>query len=353
MNSSGQRHLIELPRKVLVGCGVIDELGSFLEGFGYKGKVLIVSGVKVSEKIGPTLDKVLKDSDIDFSWHIVDEANLRNAISIKKCASDQKFSVVIGFGGGKSVDVAKLGAYYANLPFISIPTSASHDGISSPFASIKGLEKPYSHIVRAPVGILADIDLIAEAPKRLLASGCGDLIAKTTAVRDWKLANKVKGEYLAKYAANLALLSADIVMSGSKSIGHGNKESIRDVVEALISAGVAACIAGSSRPCSGSEHLFSHALDILSPNHGLHGEKCGVGTIMMAKLHGLKWENIVDSLKEIGAPTTADEIGLSSEEVVKALLLAPKIRPELYTILNEVNMSHDEAFKLAKSVNVV
>jgi len=81
-------------------------------------------------------------------------------------------------------------------------------------------------------------------------------------------------------------------------------------VEALISAGVASCIAGSSRPCSGAEHLFSHAVDKLEPGVGLHGEKCGIGTIMIAKLQGQDWEKIVKTLKGVGVPTTAKEIGL-------------------------------------------
>jgi glycerol-1-phosphate dehydrogenase [NAD(P)+] len=88
------------------------------------------------------------------------------------------------------------------------------------------------------------------------------------------------------------------------------------VFEVLISTGVAACIAGSSRPCSGAEHLFSHALDKLEPGIGLHGEKCGIGAIMIAKLQGQDWKTIVKTLRSVGAPTTAKEIGLKSKTIV-------------------------------------
>lgn len=54
------------------------------------------------------------------------------------------------------------------------------------------------------------------------------------------------------------------------------------------------CIAGSSRPTSGSEHMFSHALDVLHPGKALHGEQCGVGCIMMMNLHGGDWKAIRD-----------------------------------------------------------
>jgi glycerol-1-phosphate dehydrogenase [NAD(P)+] len=124
-------------------------------------------------------------------------------------------------------------------------------------------------------------------------------------------------------------------------------------VEALISAGVASCIAGSSRPCSGAEHLFSHAVDKLEPGVGLHGEKCGIGTIMIAKLQGQDWKKITKTLKNVGAPTTAKEIGLKPETLARALIIAQSLRPERYTILNEVDMVEKKALALAKSTNVL
>jgi glycerol-1-phosphate dehydrogenase [NAD(P)+] len=128
---------------------------------------------------------------------------------------------------------------------------------------------------------------------------------------------------------------------------------VRVIVEALISAGVASCIAGSSRPCSGAEHLFSHALDQLAPGVGLHGEKCGIGAIMIAKLQGQDWKKIAQTLKNVGAPTTAKQIGLKPKILAKALTIAQGLRPNRYTILKEVNMTEEKALKLAKSTHVI
>src|SRR3989454_665536 len=205
---------------------------------------------------------------------------------------------------------------------------------------------------KPPVGILADVRVIASAPRRLLSSGCGDLVSKMTAVRDWQLAHDVKGEYYGGYAASLALMSASVVLEGSKKIGEFGMDSVRDIVEALISAGVAAGIAGSSRPCSGAEHLFSHYLDLLAPGVGLHGEKCGIGTIMMSKLHGLDWEGVRSALEHVKAPTTASEMDLKEEQVVEALVKASSIRPERYTILSRNKLNREKALRLAKSTGV-
>ena len=128
------------------------------------------------------------------------------------------------------------------------------------------------------------------------SSGCGDLIANIIAVKDWQLGHQKTGEYYGTYSAELAMMSAMMVLDNSRKYAKKGLDA-RVIVEALISAGVASCIAGSSRPCSGAEHLFSHALDKIAPGKGLHGEKCGIGSIMIAKLQGQDWKKIVKTLK--------------------------------------------------------
>ena len=123
--------------------------------------------------------------------------------------------------------------------------------------------------------------------------------------------------------------------------------------EALISCGVAMSIAGSSRPCSGSEHLFSHALDMVNSHHAMHGEQCGVGSILSAYLYKANWQKIKNTLKLIGAPTTAAELGVSDSDLVKALEMAAKIRPERYTILQKVKMTPERCEKTAKATGII
>ena len=340
--------MMELPTKILIGPGVISRLGAFIQDSGLKGKVVVAAGATVTSKVKKAVDSTLGP---DADWHEVDAADVSNVDRIQAASAGAR--CIVGIGGGKSVDVGKLAAYRSGLHFYSVPTSASHDGISSPFASLKGLDRPYSVTAKPPVGILADIEVIASAPKRLLASGCGDLVSKATAVRDWQLAHRVNGEYYGGYAASLALMSAQVVLAGSRRVRTFGLESVRDLVEALISAGVAAGIAGSSRPCSGSEHLFSHYLDIIAPGMGLHGEKCGIGTIMMAKLHRMDWRKIRRALVQVGAPVAASDIGVDRADVVKALVRASSIRPDRYTILSRSRMTKKSAESLAASTGVI
>lgn len=343
---------MELPKKVLVGEGVIADLGEFVRNLGSTSKVLVVSGPHVKKKVGKWVDDSLQSAGLVPIWFLADTATKDIAEQIAKSAVGEKVSHIIGLGGGKSVDLSKLAAFYAGLEFVSVPTSASHDGMSSPFASMKGLDKPYSLVARPPAGILADIEIIADAPRRLILSGCGDLVAKMTAVKDWELARDDVGEYYGRYAASLALLGAEMFLENASQWKDCSVDSVREIVEALISGGVAAGIAGSSRPCSGSEHLVSHALDILAPGKGLHGEKCGIGTIVMAKLHGLEWEKISTALKSVGSPANIDGIGINASTLAKAIVMAPTVRRERYTILSKAKITEKEAVDLIRSTGV-
>ena len=346
-----QSHTMELPRLIKIGEKNIGDFGDFLNLLNKPKKVSLISGVNVQKIIKIRIEKSIKLKKIKFVWHTSKDNQIKTLKQIQKDVKKDNSDLIVGIGGGRSVDTAKLISYYLGKPFVSLPTAASHDGMASPFVSVKS-DKPHSIVASAPMGVFVDIDIIKKAPSKLLASGCGDLIANIIAVKDWQLGHKKKKEYYGRYAADLALMSAKIVMENSSSFAKKGLDA-RVIVEGLISAGVASCIAGSSRPCSGAEHLFSHALDKISPGVGLHGEKCGIGSIMMAKLQGQDWKQIVKTLKNVGAPTTAKQIGLEDDVIVKALTIAQKLRPERYTILKQVKMTKKRAFNLAKSTKVI
>ncbi|HII36497.1 MAG TPA: iron-containing alcohol dehydrogenase [Nitrosopumilaceae archaeon] len=343
-------HVMELPRQIVIGEKNIGNIGKFIADLANPKKVSLVSGDHVRKITYEKVVKSLTNSKIKNVWHICTSNDVSATKKTQRDIKKDKSDLIIGIGGGRSVDIAKMVAYNLKKPFVSIPTSASHDGIASPFVSLRG-DKPHSIIATAPLGVFVDIEILKRAPRKLLASGCGDLMAKVTAVRDWELARDDTGEYFGTYAANLASMSAKIVIENSKNFRK--KPDVRMIVEALISSGVAACIAGSSRPCSGAEHLFSHALDYLVPGVGLHGEKCGIGSILISKLQGQDWRKIVTMLKNVGAPTTAKQIGLKPEILAKALMIAPSLRPERYTILNKIKMTKEKAIQLAKSTGVL
>jgi len=346
-----QSHTMELPRQIVVGEKNISEFGDFLHNLTKPKKVSLISGIHVKKILKEKIEKSLKLKKIQFVWHLSKDNQISSLNKIEKDVKKDHSDIVAGIGGGRSVDTAKLVSFNLDIPFVSVPTAASHDGMASPFVSVK-TDKPHSIVASAPLGVFVDIDIIKKAPTKLLSSGCGDLIANIIAVKDWQLGHEKTGEYYGRYSADLALMSANIVMENSRKYAKKGLDA-RVIVEALISAGVASCIAGSSRPCSGAEHLFSHALDKIAPGKGLHGEKCGLGSILIAKLQGQDWKKIVRTLKDLGAPTTAKQIGLTDEQIIDALVIAQDLRPERYTILKEIEMTERKAMNLAKSTKVI
>lgn len=344
-------HTMELPRLIAIGDGNINDIGDLIYSLNKASKVSLIAGTNVQRLTRGVVERSLKDCHIECDWYLT-PANEMGALKTLEDEVRQKGSdLVVGIGGGQAVDAAKMLAFNLKTPFVSVPTAASHDGIASPFVSLRS-DRPHSVMATAPLGVLVDIGMIKKAPKRLLSSGCGDLIANVIAVSDWELGRDRTGEYYGRYSASLAKMSARIVIENASRFAVQGTDA-RVVVEALISAGVASCIAGSSRPCSGSEHLFSHALDKIAPKVGLHGEKCGIGAIMMAKLHRHDWREISQALRNVGAPTTAKQIGLDQDTLVDALVIAQDMRPERYTILKEIKMTKQKALELAQSTMVL
>ncbi len=343
---------MQLPRTVVVGHGVINDTGKVCKDLKLNGNSLIVAGDSTLKAAGKTAGVSLEDCGFNVDVAVVKNPTLDEVKKVERFAAEIKASFLLGVGGGKSIDVAKLASTNLDLPFISVPTAASHDGIVSSRASIKRDDRTVSENAQTPIAVVADTSVIAAAPYRLLAAGCGDIISNYTAVRDWELAHRLRDEPYSEYASIISKMTAKILIESAGDIKPGIEESAWTVMKALVGSGVAMSIAGSSRPASGSEHKFSHALDEIAPSPALHGEQCGVGTIMMMYLHGGNWQEIHNALKIIGAPTCARELGIKEEYIIKALLHAHEIRPARYTILG-AGLTPEAAEKVARITKVI
>lgn len=342
---------MELPRIILAGHGALEKIGNVLRDLQVEGKVMIVTGPKTVEVAGSTVEKILK-KDYKVEIFMTGDATVENVELVKKRAAKKKFNLIIGVGGGTKIDIAKKAAFDLSLPFISVPTSASHDGVASPRATIKDGMNTVSSEASVPISIIADTSIIVKAPYRYLIAGAADVIANYTAVKDWELAYKLKGEEFSSSAYAISKYTAEEMINYAPSLKPNDEESVWVVVKAIISSGMAMSLAGSSRPASGSEHLFTHAVETIAPGRALHGEIAGVGTIIMSFLQGQDWKKIRDALRVMGAPTKIKEIGLTTEEAVKALTIAHKVR-ERYTILGENGISLEAAEKALKATEVI
>jgi len=302
------------------------------------GRVLIVSSPTPYRLIGKFLERRLGAPVI-----LIRDNSFAQVQAITEQTLEHQTHTIIGVGGGKAIDVAKLAAHYSRCRFISIPTQASHDGLASPVAVIQHpVRGSISVGATMPEAVLVPVNIVMQAPVRTITSGLGDLFAKRTALLDWRLAVAAGKDTYDDYAALMAEASVAYVSRFlAQNVDVGDlcrmESFVSLLVRGLILSGLSMAIAGSSRPASGSEHLISHAIDKLYGGLYLHGEQVAVGTLVSLAMHGLVGEAgaLASLYQKVGLPVTWRDLGLSDEQFAEVLSLAPRTRPGRYTILDK------------------
>ncbi len=233
------------------------------------------------------------------------------------------YALVLGVGGGSVIDRAKLWAYERGIPFVSVPTLASSDGIASPVSVLNG----ESRFLALPYGVVVDLGIIAEAPKWSVRAGIGDLVSNLSASLDWDRFRDKSQEPYSPEASAMARLGAVSLLSTR------SPDSLEALVWGLILSGLAMNVAGSSRPASGPEHKVSHALDSLGYGEK-HGIQVGIFTPLFLKLNGYPlWEEVREYLTEAGLPRY---VTLTEEEAIEVFSRASETRPHRYTVLEDM-----------------
>lgn len=270
---------------------------------------------------------------------VVEKSDNQEVTKVENLITEGMHDVVVGIGGGKVLDVGKLASEQKNIGFISVPTIPSNDGIASPVAVISENGENRSIRARVPMGIVVDLDIMSQAPKKHLKAGVGDLIANLSAIFDWRLAFDDNKDTLDPFASMLSKLAVEgLINSENQSLD--NLKFIERLVMGLILSGIAMGIAGSSRPASGSEHEISHAIDHLYGGLGLHGEQVAITTRFSLYLQKQDMKNVESLYKNLKIPAMIDDINLSIEKFIKAVKYAPKTRPGRYTILEKLDLSN-------------
>lgn len=342
------------PPKIVIKEGAVKEIPTLLTKLGNFNSVLIVTGKTTHELIGRKMSDILTEEGYKIDVVYVEECDHSTVERIKKKYQGSRLDLMIGIGGGKNIDVAKAVSYNLKIPCVSIPTIPSHDGIASDRAVISKGKTKYPVVGKLPIAIVADLDILSKAPFRFFAAGCGDVIAKRTAVLDWQLARDERGEEYDDFAARLASAAADTIIDNSKEYEKDYKSSVELLVKALIFCGIAMAVAKSSRPCSGSEHMFCHTIDFLCPeNTALHGEKVALGTYIMASLHGIDHDEIKEALLSYKLPVNHKQIQIPPEILVKALSTAHEIRSDRRLTILRDGIKREDAENMLKKLGII
>lgn len=334
---------IAIPTILKIGKGALKDVGKYIKSSGMENAVIYFGnglidmfGSEVMESLNHEGIKVREYRELD-STDIDDIIDLAFEI-------DSKAQVIVGIGGGKVIDVAKYAAYLRKLPFISIPTSASSDGFSSASASLMVNGRRTSVPARMAYGIIADTDIIKSAPERFLYSGIGDMVSKITALYDWLYESERGYSEMNDFAV---MIAKKAVNSFVRTPFETIKDDLflKELLDSLAMSGIANEIAGGSSPTSGSEHLISHALDKMLEQPMLHGIQVGIATYIMAVVHNHRYVRVNAIFEKTGFWDYVSTLGLNREDYIKAVDLAPSIKPHRHTYL------HEEQYReLAKKV---
>lgn len=198
-------------------------------------------------------------------------------------------AIPIAVGSGSINDLTKLSAHLSGRQYLSVATAASMDGYTAFGASITHEGSKQTFDCPAPLGVVADLEIIAVAPEGLNASGYADLVAKVPAGLDWLLADALGLDAIDRNIWDMVQLRLPVWMSEPEGVRTGDMEVTQRLTIALMITGFAMQAACSSRPVSGAEHQFSHLWDMEHHTHqGVtpsHGFKVGIGTLASLGLY--------------------------------------------------------------------
>ena len=331
--------MVACPLSVDVRSGAVASLATLLvDGrISAHGHVAVVVGPGQGERIVATVRPALANADV----FPVEGGTLQAALDLAGSLRARSYDAVVGIGGGRTLDVAKYAAGVTGLPMVAVTTNLAHDGIASPVASLEHDGRKGSYGVHIPIAVIVDLDYVRGCPPEQLRSGVGDALSNLSALADWTLASRERGEPVDGLAAAFARAAAESLLHRTDALDTDTF--LTALAEALVLSGLAMAVAGSSRPCSGACHEISHAIDALHPGRATHGEQVAVGALFASFLRGDGTHHALDaSLRRHGVPRLPAHVGLTSEEFAAAVALAPSTRPDRYTILEHLDLGEEE-----------
>jgi glycerol-1-phosphate dehydrogenase [NAD(P)+] len=343
---------VTTPLAIEIRRGAVAALGSLLADrrISAGGEVAVVVGPGQGARIVELLRPSLGAADV----FTVVGGTLDAAMELMEKLRSRNYDAVVGIGGGKTIDTAKYAATRYGLPMVSVATSLAHDGIASPISSLEHDGGRGSYGVHIPIAVVVDLDFVEDGPDHQTRAGIGDAISNLSAVADWELAHAVRGEPIDGLAVTLARAGAEALINHPGTISDDGF--LITLAEALVLGGVSMAVCGSSRPCSGGCHEISHALDAAHPLLRSHGEQVGVGALFCTFLRGdgRRLAQMAACLGRHGLPRIPAELGLTDEEFVAAVLRAPSMRPDRYTILEHLALGpRDTAERVKEYVDAI
>lgn len=340
----GKSHKVDI-QAIRVGSGVMQELPGILRDLG-ASHIFLVADNYTYEAAGRQVEQLLDQAGLAYHKRVFqtetplvpNEYALGSVLATMTSQDDMLLAV----GSGTLNDVTKYVSARTGIPYVIAATAPSMDGYASTVAPtiLDGFKTTLPAVY--PAAIVADVDILKDAPMPMLTAGFGDIIGKFTSLADWRLSHQLNGEYYCPEVAGVIEAAVETCAANAQALAQREPQAIQAVTEALILSGLAMGMVGVSRPASGAEHQMAHywEMDALrrGEEHPLHGNAVGVGTVLAASLYEMAVEylpqgfaapdkgQILACLQAAGSCADPKELGIRRELCLESLLHAMELR---------------------------
>ena len=353
------KKVFQSPGKYIQGKGELSKLGEYISVYSNKA-VLIIDGF-IFDNYEEQIRQSCKIENLNIKYErFTGECSKVEIDRIINASNDMKDIVIVGIGGGKTLDTAKAVAYYTQSPVIIVPTMASTDAPCSALSVIytqKGEFSEYLFLKSNPNMVIMDTDIIKNAPSRFLASGMGDALATYFEARATanSNSNSIAGGKATKTAIALAKLCYETLLED----GYKAKQAVENhvctkAVENIIEANTLLSGVGFESGGLAAAHAIHNGLTAIEQTHKyFHGEKVAFGTLVQLVLENESMEEInkvLEFCESVGLPITLSDIGISEikeEEIMNVAKLSCDVNETIHNMPFEVDCEQVYAAILA------
>ena len=271
---------------VYIENGAIARLGELCTN---NSNILIVADKNTFGAAGGKVEKALCGKSVKKIIFEGEPVLIPNEDAIEAVRAElDNTDLIVGIGSGVIQELCKYVSFFEKIPYMIVATAPSMDGYASDGAAmiLKGMKETVAATL--PRAIIADTEVLKDAPLEMIKAGYGDIVGKFSALCDWKLSTTVNGEYFCQYIYDTTFKMIENTLNTAKGLLERDENSVKALMEALTVVGIMMSFAGSSRPASGSEHHLSHFFEIVgivnSEPYFAHGIDVAYSTVITAKI---------------------------------------------------------------------
>lgn len=293
----GKSHFVTT-KEVLIQRNAIKDIPTLINKLGLSKNLFVVFDENTYEAAGKEVLDVLFEAGIMAgSYKFKNEDILHpdeKAIGALMMAMEPMPDLIIAVGTGTLNDLSRFCATRLKIPYFVVATAPSMDGFASGVIplTIDGMKVSYHGVT--PEMIICDLDVLSDAPLKLMAAGFGDIIGKVTARMDWMFGSLAFGEEMCPEVEGLMNSAVEKCIESAPELKHRTYDATEGLMEALVLSGISMQMNGNSRPASGSEHHLSHFLEMRDGEYNrpnaYHGAKVGMTSFIIMRLYAKFFE---------------------------------------------------------------